>query len=235
MSDQGNFTLNIAEEDGSPSTYPYKLKVTNDSLTDNGDSTASLAILTPTVAASTYVPYTGATSDVDLGTKDLAATELTSKAVNDYATIGSDLVTNGTFTGSATGWILGSGWTYANASVGSIASTPTAGGSGYTAGDTLTITTGDGTATVTVETVDGSGVVLTLTTKPITRGATYSTGAGQATSGGTGTNCTVNIDSIWDNLVYHTSGTGRLEQDITGTAAGQKYYIKVVIANYKRS
>ena len=34
--------LNIVEEDGSPSTFPYKLKVTNGTLTDNGDGTASL-------------------------------------------------------------------------------------------------------------------------------------------------------------------------------------------------
>lgn len=34
--------LNITEQDGSPSTFPYKLKVTNGSLTDNGDGTASL-------------------------------------------------------------------------------------------------------------------------------------------------------------------------------------------------
>lgn len=34
--------LNVEEEDGSPSTYPYKLKVTNGTLTDNGDNTASL-------------------------------------------------------------------------------------------------------------------------------------------------------------------------------------------------
>lgn len=35
--------LNITEQDGTPSTYPYKLKVTNGSLTDNGDGTASLS------------------------------------------------------------------------------------------------------------------------------------------------------------------------------------------------
>lgn len=34
--------LNIEETDGSPSTYPYKLKVTDGSLTDNGDGTATL-------------------------------------------------------------------------------------------------------------------------------------------------------------------------------------------------
>jgi len=35
--------LNIVEEDGSPSTFPYKLKVTNGTLTDNGDGTTSLS------------------------------------------------------------------------------------------------------------------------------------------------------------------------------------------------
>lgn len=35
--------LNIQEEDGSPSTFPWQLRVTNGSLTDNGDGTASLA------------------------------------------------------------------------------------------------------------------------------------------------------------------------------------------------
>lgn len=36
--------LNIEETDGSPSTFPYKLKVTNGSLTDNGDGTATLSV-----------------------------------------------------------------------------------------------------------------------------------------------------------------------------------------------
>ena len=34
--------LNIAESDGSPTTYPYQMKVTNGSLTDNGDGTITL-------------------------------------------------------------------------------------------------------------------------------------------------------------------------------------------------
>lgn len=38
------FVLNIREIDGDPSTYPYMLKVTNGSLTDNGDGTATLNI-----------------------------------------------------------------------------------------------------------------------------------------------------------------------------------------------
>lgn len=36
--------LNIVEEDGLPSTFPYKLKVTNGTLTDNGDGTTSLSV-----------------------------------------------------------------------------------------------------------------------------------------------------------------------------------------------
>lgn len=36
--------LNIIEVDGSPSTYPYQLKVTNGTLTDNSDGTATLTI-----------------------------------------------------------------------------------------------------------------------------------------------------------------------------------------------
>jgi len=36
--------LNIEEIDGSPSAFPYKLKVTNSSLTDNGDGTVTLTI-----------------------------------------------------------------------------------------------------------------------------------------------------------------------------------------------
>jgi len=35
---------NITEEDGSPSVYPWKLKVSNGTLTDNGDGTASITI-----------------------------------------------------------------------------------------------------------------------------------------------------------------------------------------------
>jgi hypothetical protein len=34
---------NVTEEDGSPSTYPWKLKFSNGSVTDNGDGTASIA------------------------------------------------------------------------------------------------------------------------------------------------------------------------------------------------
>lgn len=39
-----NNPLNITEEDGSPSVYPYKLKFTNATVTDGGDGTASISV-----------------------------------------------------------------------------------------------------------------------------------------------------------------------------------------------
>lgn len=75
----------------------------------------------------------------------------------------------------------------------SVASTPTAGGNGYIPNDVLTIDGGTA-GTVTVLTVDGSGVVLTLALASI--GSGYSTGTGQATTGGSGTGATVNITQV---------------------------------------
>ncbi len=72
--------------------------------------------------------------------------------------------------------------------------TPTAGGSGYSAGDILTITTGGVGATCSI--TQAGGVVQTVTL--LTSGSGYTAGASKATTvspaGGTG--CTVNITSI---------------------------------------
>lgn len=103
----------------------------------------------------------------------------------------------------------------------SIASAPTAGGTGYAANDVLTITTGDGNATVKVLTVDGNGKVLTLDTTPVAEGSGYATGAGQATSGGTGSGCTVDVTALEDTVKvsydegvsWHTTGLA-----VTGSA-----------------
>lgn len=67
--------LNIKELDGSPSVYPIAIKLPNGSLTDNGDATVTLDF------SSVYVPYTGATGDVDLGAYDLTATDLTLQGI----------------------------------------------------------------------------------------------------------------------------------------------------------
>lgn len=80
-----------------------------------------------------------------------------------------------------------------------ISGTPTAAGTLYTAGDVLNVTSGSGTGQVKVLTVDGGGGVLTMQTSAVTRGSGYTTGAGKATSGGTGSGCTVNITAITGN------------------------------------
>lgn len=73
--------------------------------------------------------------------------------------------------------------------------TPTAAGTGYTVGDVLTITTGGFSATCQVKTIGGSGEVLSVGL--LHGGGGYTTGAGKATTGGTGDgNCTVNITTV---------------------------------------
>lgn len=64
------------------------------------------------------------------------------------------------------------------------------GGSGYSATDVLTLSGGDANATVTVETVDGSGAVLTISRTTV--GSGYSAGT-EATTGGGGAGATIDI------------------------------------------
>jgi len=87
------------------------------------------------------------------------------------------------------------GWTGNANYINTVASAPTAGGSGYTVGDILTVTTGGTYGQAKVDSVDGSGAVLTVSQYAGGRG--YSTGAGKATSGGTGDGlCTINITAV---------------------------------------
>lgn len=94
-----------------------------------------------------------------------------------------------------------------------LASAPTAGGSGYVAGDILTITTGNGDATATVTTVNGSGAITAVTI--LNRGSGYSIGAGNGTSGGSGTSATLAITTI---------GTGSITKTGTTTFAQNRFY-----------
>ena len=71
MSGLKSFILNIEEIDGSPSVFPYKLKVTNGALTNNGDGTATLDV---TVAHSNYLLNTTDQMDGNL-TIDNTSTE----------------------------------------------------------------------------------------------------------------------------------------------------------------
>lgn len=95
------------------------------------------------------------------------------------------------------------------------------GGSGYTVGDILTIQTGNADAEVQVATVDGSGKVLTADI--ILSGTGYDVGINNATTGGTGSGCYIDILSIFDlsgfqaNDVYSYASGGNM---ILGTDSG---------------
>lgn len=70
-----------------------------------------------------------------------------------------------------------------------ILAAPTAGGTGYKVGDILKVSEGaSGTVKVTAV---SSGVVTAV--ELITGGVNYTTGSGKATTGGTGTGCTIEI------------------------------------------
>lgn len=88
--------------------------------------------------------------------------------------------------------------------------TPTAGGTGYTVGDILTITTGGTGGTAKVLTLGGSGAVASVSL--VTVGSGYTTGTGNATSGGTGTGATLNITTVSTGsiVVNGTSTIGQL-------------------------
>ncbi len=76
--------------------------------------------------------------------------------------------------------------------IGTLASAPTAGGTGYAVNDILTLTQGiGGTALVTA--ING-GIVTAV--QLITPGRNYTIGTGKATSGGSGTGCTLNITAV---------------------------------------
>lgn len=73
-------------------------------------------------------------------------------------------------------------------------SSPTAGGTGYVVGDILTISTGGAGGKVRVTAV-AAGVVTGVELYAAGTSA-YTTGTGKATTGGTGSGCTVNITSV---------------------------------------
>lgn len=72
-----------------------------------------------------------------------------------------------------------------------ILAAPTAGGTGYKVGDILKVSEGT-SGTVKVTTID-SGTGEATAVSLITGGVNYTTGSGKATTGGTGTGCTIEI------------------------------------------
>jgi len=85
------------------------------------------------------------------------------------------------------------GGTSVNGVITVLASSPTAGGTGYIVGDILTISTGGTGGQCQVVGVS-AGVVTSVAL--VAGGSGYTTGAGKATTGGTGTSCTVDITTV---------------------------------------
>ncbi len=71
-----------------------------------------------------------------------------------------------------------------------ILAAPAAGGTGYVVGDFLKVSEG-ASGTVKVTAIGGSGDATAI--ELITGGVNYTTGSGKATTGGTGTGCTIEI------------------------------------------
>ena len=106
------FTLEVTEEDTSPSIYPYKIKVTNGTLTDNGDGTASIANIGSEVDTLDTVSDRGNTTDQTLTMSmintGIAATEVyqMNQAVRTTDSVTFDDITMGdvlTFTSTESG------------------------------------------------------------------------------------------------------------------------------------
>lgn len=153
--------------------------------------------------------------------------------------IGFDFSTNNTWTG--TNAFTGSSATKVssiNASGMVQSVSVNAGGSGYTNGDSLTISGGGGTgATVTATVVSGAVVAVRLTAN----GSGYGTGTALATTGGTGTGCTVNINTLLANtFVVDTSvldggigvGVAPASTDMISMLGGNKQFGINMTRNY---
>lgn len=74
--------------------------------------------------------------------------------------------------------------------------TPTAGGSGYSIGDVLTCSVGGTGAQVIVNAITPAGAVTAIELVHVGTATGFTTGTGKATTGGTGTGCTINITSV---------------------------------------
>ena len=77
-----------------------------------------------------------------------------------------------------------------------INASPTAGGTLYSIGDTLTCAVGGTGAQVIVTSIGAGGVVTGLALVNAGTGTGYTVGTGKATTGGTGTGCTINITTV---------------------------------------
>lgn len=94
---------------------------------------------------------------------------------------------------------------YIAAGVRAVNSVPTAGGSGYVIGDVLTCAVGGAGAQVQVTSIAPGGVVTGLELYHAGTTTGYTTGTGKATTGGTGTGCTIEITTVGATALITTA------------------------------
>lgn len=83
--------------------------------------------------------------------------------------------------------------------------TPTAGGTNYKIGDVLTCAVGGSGAQVRVKEITTGGVVTVIELQHTGTGTGYAVGAGKATTGGSGTGCTIEVTTIGPTALVTTS------------------------------
>lgn len=121
--------LRISEADNSPDGTPVSLEFTDGAVTDQGDGTFFVDVTygsTPpsiggslTSATPGSVLFVGGTTSAPVFAQDnqnLYWNDSTNR-LSVFNTVGNTLVTNGTFTGAATGWTVPSGMAYSSNSV----------------------------------------------------------------------------------------------------------------------
>lgn len=93
------------------------------------------------------------------------------------------------------------------AGVTAVNATPTAGGTGYVLGDVLTCSVGGTGAAVVVTRIAPGGAVLTIALVNSGTATGFTTGTGKATTGGTGSGCTIEITAVGATATITTASS----------------------------
>lgn len=106
------------------------------------------------------------------------------------------------------------------AGVTAINTTPTAGGTGYLVGDILTCSVGGTGARVIVTAISTAGAVTSIELVASGTVTGFTTGTGKATTGGTGSGCTIEITSVGVTCLITTASAHWYKTGDTVTVAG---------------
>jgi len=124
--------------------------------------------------------------------------------------------------GSAGGWVpfgVSTGVRIA-AGIQAINATPTAPGTGYLLGDVLTCSVGGTGAQVIVTGVGASGAVTSIALQHSGTGTGFTVGTGRATTGGTGSGCTIEITTVGPTALITTATNHFIKAGDSVTFAG---------------